>query len=136
MSAPIILNSSDNGYYLIAGNTRLMVAKALGVRPKVWLVEDYQSKKPQEELLLEVVNNQIIVDSIEYIFDGQQYFYANESTPEELMQFVETLNTDQFNKIEEFFDNLPVLNKTVVIKCSKCGYDHSINVEGLENFFG
>lgn len=79
---------------------------------------------------------QMIADSIEYIFDGQQYYYANETTPQELSEFIETLNTEQFVKIEEFFDNLPVLNKTVDIKCPKCGYDHSIRVEGLENFFG
>jgi hypothetical protein len=70
--------------------------------------------------------------SVEIAF---QYYYANETTPEELMGFVEELNNDQFAKIEDFFDNLPKLNKTVQMICSKCGYDHSINVEGLESFF-
>ena len=79
---------------------------------------------------------QMIIDSIEYIFDGEQYYYANESTPKELMEFVEQLNTEQFSKIEQFFDNLPKLNKKVEIKCSKCSYDHSIVIEGLESFFG
>lgn len=79
---------------------------------------------------------QMIIDSIEYIYDGDQYYYANESTPKELMEFVEQLNTEQFSKIEQFFDNLPKLNKKVEIKCSKCGYDHSIVIEGLESFFG
>jgi hypothetical protein len=79
---------------------------------------------------------QMIIDSIEYIYDGDQYYYANESTPKELMEFVEQLNTEQFSKIEQFFDNLPKLNKKVEIKCSKCGYDHTIVIEGLESFFG
>ena len=78
----------------------------------------------------------IIVDSIEYIFDGDQYYYANETTPQELMEFVESLNQEQFGKLETFFDNMPKIKKDVEIKCSKCGYDHSITVEGLENFFG
>ena len=78
----------------------------------------------------------IIVDSIENIFDGEQYYYANESTPQELMEFVESLNQDQFSKIEKFFDKIPKIKKDLEIKCSKCGYDHSITVEGLENFFG
>lgn len=34
--APIIL-ITDSGYYLVAGNTRLMAAKMLGVTPKIWL---------------------------------------------------------------------------------------------------
>ena len=79
---------------------------------------------------------QMIVDSIEYIFDGDQYFYSNESTPKELTEFIESLNSKQFSKIEEFFENLPTLNKVVETKCSKCGFEHVIVVEGLESFFG
>lgn len=78
----------------------------------------------------------IIVDSIEYIFDGEQYYYATETTPEEMMDFIESLNQEQFAKLEKFFENIPKIRKDVEIKCSKCGYDHSITVEGLENFFG
>lgn len=78
----------------------------------------------------------IIVDSIEYIYDGEQYYYAEESTPQELMEFLESLNQEQFNKLEKFFDNIPKIKKKIEIKCSKCGFDHSITVEGLENFFG
>lgn len=78
---------------------------------------------------------QMIVESIEYIFDGQQYYYAKESDPKELLEFVESLNKDQFDKIEQFFNNLPKLNKTVNLTCNKCGFKHLIDVEGLESFF-
>lgn len=78
----------------------------------------------------------VIVESIEYIFDGDQYYYANETDPRELMEFVESLNQEQFGKLESFFDKIPKIKKDLDIKCSKCGYDHSITVEGLENFFG
>lgn len=78
----------------------------------------------------------IIVDSIEYIYDGEQYYYANETTPQELMEFVESLNQEQFGKLEKFFESIPKIKKHIDIRCSKCGFDHSITVEGLENFFG
>ena len=77
----------------------------------------------------------MIAQSIEYIYDGEQFYYATESTPEELMEFVEGLNQEQFGKIENFFNNLPKLKETLDIKCSKCGFDHKIEVEGLESFF-
>jgi hypothetical protein len=79
---------------------------------------------------------EIVVDSIEYIFDGQQYYHANETTKEELLEFIESLNQEQFAKVEEFFNNLPTMNKTMEIKCPRCGFDHSIEMEGLESFFG
>lgn len=79
---------------------------------------------------------QLIVDSIDYIFDGEQYYYAKETSPKELMDFIETLSQEQFSKIEEFFENLPKMVKKVDVKCGKCGFDHSIEIEGLQSFFG
>jgi len=77
----------------------------------------------------------MIVESVDYIYDGEQFFYAKESSPAELIEFIESLNQEQFSKIQEFFENLPKLNKTVNITCSKCGHNHNITMEGLENFF-
>jgi hypothetical protein len=78
----------------------------------------------------------MIAQSIEYIYDGQQFYYANESTIEELIEFVEGLNQEQFNKVEKFFNSLPKLKESLDITCSKCGFQHKIEVEGLESFFG
>lgn len=78
----------------------------------------------------------LIADSIEYIYDGEQFYYANESSPEEVMSFVESLNQQQFAKIETFFNSIPRLKKRIELKCSKCNFDHSVDVEGLESFFG
>lgn len=39
MPAPIILQYDGNSYYLVGGNTRLMVAKALGIKPSVWVIK-------------------------------------------------------------------------------------------------
>lgn len=78
---------------------------------------------------------ELIAESIEYIHDGKQFYYAKEADPVELIEFVESLSTEQFGRVEEFFNNLPSLNKNIEMKCSKCGFEHSIKVEGLENFF-
>jgi hypothetical protein len=77
----------------------------------------------------------MIADSIDTVYDGQQAFSAKESTADELIQFVESLNQTQFEKLEEFFENLPSLNKIIDLKCSKCGFEHKIYFEGLESFF-
>ena len=78
----------------------------------------------------------IVAESIEYIYDGEQYYYGYETDRKELMEFIESMNTEQFNKIEEFFKNLPRITKKLEFTCSKCGFQHKIDVEGLENFFG
>jgi hypothetical protein len=79
---------------------------------------------------------EMIAESVEYIFDGEQFFYAKETTTEELVEFIEGLNQQQFAKIEDFFANLPKLEKKIEMKCSRCGFEHKLDVEGLESFFG
>lgn len=99
--------------------------------PEFSLIDKLKQKETAVDIAFEVV-----VDSIEYIFDGEQYYHANETSKEELMQFIESLSQEQFSKLEEFFDNLPKMNRKVEMKCSKCGFDHTISMEGLESFFG
>jgi hypothetical protein len=79
---------------------------------------------------------EMILNSIDYIFDGEQYYYASETSKQELNEFVNQLNQEQFSKIEEFFNNLPKMSKTIDMTCRKCGFHHHIEVEGLEDFFG
>jgi hypothetical protein len=80
----------------------------------------------------------MIAESIEYIYDinEEQFYYGHEAEPGEMMTFVEGMNQEQFSKVEKFIQNLPKLQETINIKCSKCGFDHTIQVEGLESFFG
>ena len=77
----------------------------------------------------------VIANSVEYLYDGEQFYYANEVDHKEMVEFIENLSTEQFNKIEHFFDNLPKIHQDIVITCKKCGFVHNIKVEGLENFF-
>jgi hypothetical protein len=80
---------------------------------------------------------QMIADSIDYIYDSsvEQFYYSKEATNEELVEFIGSLSQQQFSLIEEFFANMPKMEKKIEMRCSKCGFEHSIDVEGLENFF-
>jgi T4 bacteriophage base plate protein len=98
--------------------------------PEFSIVQRLKQKNSAVEIAFEIV-----AESIDWIFDGEQYYHSYETSKEELLQFLESLNQEQFSKLEQFFDNLPVLNRTMEMKCSKCGFDHSIEMEGLESFF-
>lgn len=93
----------------------------------------------QDSLGYEDINDitfNMIANSIEYIYDGEQFYYGHEAQPGEMLEFVEGMNQEQFAKVEKFFNSLPKLKESIQIDCSKCGYHHTIDVEGLENFFG
>jgi hypothetical protein len=82
------------------------------------------------------VTMKLIANCIEYIYDGDQFYYGNEVDESEMIEFIENLCQEHFEKLEKFFNSMPRLTKKVELKCKKCGYQHTFNVEGLENFFG
>ncbi len=99
--------------------------------PKFGIIKDSLNYEDVNDLTFNM-----IARSIDYVYDGEQFYYAHEQTQEELVEFVENLNQEQFGKIELFFNNLPKLREKLNITCSKCGFQHNIEVEGLESFFG
>ena len=61
----------------------------------------------------------MIAASIESIHDADSVYPASESTAQELVDFIESLNKEQFTKVQEFFDNFPKLKEDVEFTCEK-----------------
>jgi hypothetical protein len=77
----------------------------------------------------------IVANSIECIFQGENVYYAKETSREEMMQFLNNLTTEQFLKVQKFFETMPKLSYKVEYTCPVCGKHHRKLLEGLANFF-
>lgn len=77
----------------------------------------------------------IIVNCIDYIYDSSEVHHAKEQTKEELGEFINNLTSEQFQKIEHFFETMPKLRKKVDYRCPVCQKEHHKTLEGLNNFF-
>tara|TARA_R110000868_G_scaffold292045_1_gene552576 strand:+ start:232 stop:972 length:741 start_codon:yes stop_codon:yes gene_type:complete len=77
----------------------------------------------------------VIVNCIDYIYDAEQMYYAKDSTKEELLEFIENLQQEDMEKIQLFFSTMPKIAKELDFKCKKCGYEETITVQGIQNFF-
>jgi hypothetical protein len=77
----------------------------------------------------------LIVDCIDFIYDDEQIYHAKDMSKEELVEFVESMTTKDFEKLEKFFQTMPRNYTDIHFKCPKCGYTEDIEVEGLQNFF-
>lgn len=108
------------------------------ITDKVGMVMKYPNfetlKKYEGENETEIILR-LTADCIDYIYDADQIYYAKDTTEEELIEFIETMQSKDLEKVKEFFDNIPKLGKDLDFKCKKCGYEEKINVEGLESFF-
>ena len=78
----------------------------------------------------------IITKCIDTIFDNNSVHNAKDVSSEELRAFVDSLNTEQFNKIQRFFQNAPAVYYETKTNCLKCNKDIDIELKGLANFFG
>ena len=98
--------------------------------PKMDVIVNMDDKENIDSVL------QMIVSCIDYIYDSDNLYYAKDSTKEELIEFLETLQAKDLENIKQFFETMPKMKKTLDFKCGKCGYKEKIDVEGIQNFFG
>lgn len=77
-----------------------------------------------------------IVACIDNIFDDEKVYPAGDSTPKELEQFIDSLNSEQFSRMQKFFENIPSLSYDSKFECSSCGHQNELLIKGLANFFG
>lgn len=77
----------------------------------------------------------LAVSCIDFIYDAENVYHAKDSTKEELVEFVESLQSKDMEKIKNFFETSPKIKKHAHFKCGKCGYEEDIMVEGLDGFF-
>ena len=79
----------------------------------------------------------IIAMCISQIYDkkGEEVFEAKDSTKQELIDFVEQLNSKQFLEVQQFFDTMPKLTHTVEIENPKTKVKGKVTLNGLNDFF-
>ena len=77
----------------------------------------------------------VITSSIDMIFSEEESWNASESTEKELEEFIEQLNSKQFQTIEKFFDTMPKLSHKVKVTNPKTNVESTVILEGLAAFF-
>ena len=78
----------------------------------------------------------MVKDSIDMIFTSEETHERDTISETELNDFIDSLNTEQFGKIREFFDTMPQLKHTAKYTCSTCGEEKETTITGLNSFFG
>ena len=69
------------------------------------------------------------------VFTDEEAWEAKDCTREELVGFVEQLNSTQFREIENFFDTMPKLSHDIEVENPQTKVKSTVKLEGLANFF-
>ena len=78
---------------------------------------------------------EIIATCIDQVYNEEESWAASDCTKKELLEWVETLNTNQFKLIESFFTTMPKLSHTIKVKNPKTKVENDVTLEGLSSFF-
>lgn len=114
--------------------------KKIMINDDVGLVMKYPSLGDLKNVSLELSQNNVdvlfenISENIETVFDQEDVY--DQFTKQELIEFLENLNKEQFTNIVEFYNNLPTVYYEIKYTCPECGKPESIPLRGLQSFFG
>ena len=88
------------------------------------------ANKNQIDVVMEIVRECLVE-----IIQGKDVFSAQDHTKEELDEFLNSLNSGQFQKIQTYYESLPKMKQDVEYTCPKCGETKKETLEGLASFF-
>ena len=131
------LNLTDVQVSFPKGHTnKIMLNDDLGVIMKYpsfnrFVESQFAQKDVNEDTVIE-----IIAESIDQIFQGEEVYDESTTTPKEFVQFVESLTTQQLEKLQGFFETSPRLEHKFKIKNPNTDVESDYTLSGLQSFFG
>ena len=73
---------------------------------------------------------------IDMVYTKDESWSSGDVTKKEIIEWLETFDSNQFKGIEEFFDTMPKLSHTIVVKNPNTKVENKVVLEGLSSFFG
>ena len=78
----------------------------------------------------------IITKSIYQIFEGEKIYNASDYSKDEMTNFIESLDSKTFLKVQEFYDTMPKLMHEIEVENPKTKVKSKVVLQGLTDFFG
>lgn len=127
------LNIEKIGYTIPEGHSnKIQLSPEVGVKLNYPTFDTLEFDEDLENLSGAL---QIVMNSIDYIYDAESIYKTSDTSTEELADFLESLSVEQIQAIRKFFANSPKVTLSDEVQCKKCGYTHKLKAEGLIDFF-
>ncbi len=79
---------------------------------------------------------QLIASCIDKVYSEDEAWATADCTKKEVNEFLESMNSNQFKEIEEFFTTMPKLSHTIKVTNPNTKVESDVVLEGLAAFFG
>ena len=114
-------------------NTRFMLTDTIGMEMRYPTLGDTEGVTDVEDV---DTMFGMVKKCIKQIYtDGGDIFEPSQLDAGELDEFLNSMNSEQFSKVNEFFTNAPKLSMDVPYRCPVCSKSLSKRLEGMASFF-
>ena len=128
---PVEIDLNDLKVQKVEGHTNtIQLTDAIGMTmryPSIKNLGAYAGKKDVAKMTFDV-----IADCIENVFDENEVY--EEMSKKDLHDFIEQMTTEQFEKVQEFFDTMPKLKHTIKVVNPNTEVENEIVLEGMQSF--
>ena len=77
----------------------------------------------------------LVMTCLDELRTEEEIIKFDDEPESEIQSFIESLTTDQFDKLLAFVNGLPSLKHDVEFKCNQCKEDNQLTLQGLADFF-
>ena len=77
----------------------------------------------------------LVSECMYQIWEGEEVHDCTDYTSKEKIDFLESLNHSQFEKIQKFFDSMPTLKKDVEVTNPNTKVTSTVTLQGVQSFF-
>tara|TARA_B100000073_G_scaffold267342_1_gene226958 strand:- start:283 stop:984 length:702 start_codon:yes stop_codon:yes gene_type:complete len=72
---------------------------------------------------------------IEIIYYGDSIIESSDLSDEEKTDFVDNLTSEQFRKLQDFFETMPAIENEIKYTCRECEKENTVYMNGYYDFF-
>lgn len=90
---------------------------------------DVDSKSQTETIM------DIMISCIDSIMTDDENISVRDESREEVEKFIESMNTQQFESLSNFVQNIPQIEYNTQFKCINCENEQEVKLQGLDDFF-
>ena len=77
----------------------------------------------------------LIMSCMKTLYTEEERIDLKNESKQELINFVDSLNAEQFEKIAKFISGIPKLSYDLEFTCEHCNKENKMLMEGMDNFF-
>lgn len=77
----------------------------------------------------------VITTCMDSVITEEEHISLKDETEEEVMKFIDSMNSEQFEAVSKFVQDMPIIKKDVHFACSHCSHEQTKELKGLDDFF-